>query len=150
MFTNLAIEAQDNRNFFMNILEFLKGEAGEYDLKATSMRLKGKNFAVGKKATVVAKIRNIGNIDSAGVKISFQLTSVGGALPAAVDQELRRINLASVKAGKQVKVKTQIKFPSGIDAGMYDVTVIVDPDEKSDDVDFSNNSKTINKSINIQ
>lgn len=142
VFTDNLIEDQDNIAFALNTLKYLRGGC---DLKVLACKVKGKN-----KLTLIAKVKNFGNLPSAATKVDFIMTDDGTiAGPPAAVKTIASVDLAALDPNKKKKVKIKIDPPTGVDAGEYMVVVVVDAKEDTDDTDRSNNTKVAKGKITI-
>lgn len=145
-----AITKADNINFIKNLLEYCKGS---FDLAVTFARPKGKNLFPGDELTLIAKVKNLGDVNSTPTKLTFYLTDDGeleeDAAPAAVIKKMITIDVGTVLPKKQVKLSVKGKIPSWVAPGTYYLVAQVDPAESSNDTDKSNNIKVAKKKIVI-
>ena len=144
------IDYNDNRNFNRNLFEHIKSS---YDLSVIRVKPKGTNLHAGDKFTCVAKIKNIGTVASERVKIYFYITDDGtleAGQPPAIIKVVKKATFLPLPPGKAKLIKLAAKIPTWIGSGNYVLVAKVDPTEKSDDADFSNNIKTGSKKLKIK
>jgi hypothetical protein len=150
MFTDNRLgDREGNLNFGRNLMKYLAGTG--VDLAATGVKAKGKSIFAGDAVTVIIKGRNLSGSASSATDINIILAEVdpmsGG--PGKAVKVLGKSALAPVNANAKFKINKAVKIPGTLNPGEYFLIVTIDPNEKTNDPQRSNNSKT-SKRIVIQ
>lgn len=149
MFYDNYIGKYDNEAFKTNILYYLYGGC---DLKMLKTKFRGKNLSPGDDVTLIARVKNIGNLESAETVVEFILSDDGEftARPAASVATLATVDLPPLAAGKAKKIKTKVAIPDSLEPGEYFLFAIADPEGTGNDSNPDNNIKMGKKKLIIK
>lgn len=146
-----GLDNEENYKLVQNLFTLIRNKLNEnsYDLNLLKVKSKGgSSFLPGDEIKFVAKIKNIGAINSEVTNIVFYLENKGPA--SDISYEIASSKVPVVKTKKKTKIAKTIFLPDDLLPGTYDVVAVIDPDGETGDADAGNNKAVAKKKIIIE